>query len=88
MTRNTILAEAVGDLAALLDYAGRRSEAASLRAEIAALSSGRVRGLEALSQLNRIRGGIRTLQEAALRQEARRAAEDVVARIERALSAN
>jgi hypothetical protein len=86
--KNVVLAQAVSDLAALLDYAGKIREAASLRGEIPALSSGRVRGLEALGQLNRIRGGILALERSALPAEARGAAEDVVARIQRVLSNN
>jgi hypothetical protein len=85
-TRNVVLAQAVGDLAALLDYAGRHREASSLRGEISALTSGRVRGLEALTQLNRIRGGILALRQATLPNEARPAADDVVARIQRVLA--
>jgi hypothetical protein len=87
-SKNVVLAQAVGDLAALLDYAGKCREASSLRGEISALSSGRVRGLEALTQLNRIRGGILALKQSALSIEARGAAEDVVARIQRVLSHN
>ncbi len=86
--KNEVLAEAIGDLAALLEYAGRREEASSLRGEIPALSSGRVRGLEALTQLNRIRGGIVALRHTALSERARDAAEDVAERIQRVLSQN
>ena len=86
--RNVVLAQAVSDLAALLDYAGRHKEATGLRSEVSALSSGRVRGLEALSQLNRIRGGILALRTSTLPLEARPAADDVVARIQRVLAQN
>ncbi len=87
-TRNVVLAQAVTDLAALLDYAGKHKEASGLRGEVSALSSGRVRGLEALAQLNRIRGGILALRTAALPTEAKPAADDVVLRIQRVLSSN
>jgi hypothetical protein len=84
--KNLALAEAVSDLAALLDYAGKRREASSVREEIPALSSGRSRRLEALTRLNRIRGGILALKQSALSNEARDAVEDVVARIQSVLS--
>jgi hypothetical protein len=88
MTRNVVLAQAVKDLAALLDYAGKVKEASTLRAEIPDLSSGRTRGLEALQHLNSIRSGILALRQAELPTEAKPAADAVVARINRVLSQN
>jgi hypothetical protein len=85
-TKNIVLAQAVTDLAALLDYVGKTSEASALRREV--LTSGRVRGLEALGQLNRIRGGILALRSSNLPDEARVPADDVVARIQRMLAQN
>jgi hypothetical protein len=85
-TRNIVLAQAVSDLAALLDYVGKTHEANALRRDV--LSSGRVRGLEALGQLNRIRGGIIALRTSNVPLEARAPADDVVARIQRMLAQN
>ena len=81
-----VLVEAVNDLAALLDYVGKTGEADELRSEI--LTSGRVRGLELLAHLNRIRVGIRALRTSSVPVEAREAVDDVVARIQRALPHN
>ena len=74
-----MLAAAMNDLAALLDYAGKHREATSLRSEITALSSGRL-------QIDRIRGGISVLRRTNIPVEARSAADDVVARIQRVLA--
>jgi hypothetical protein len=84
--KSVVLAQAVTDLAALLDYVGKTREANALRSEV--LPAGRVRGLEALGQLNRIRGGILALRSATLPEEARGPADDVVARIQRMLAQN
>jgi hypothetical protein len=78
------LAAAVSDLAALLDYAGQHREALSLRGEVTALSHGRSRARRFNS---RVRGGIFTLRQA-VPPEARLAADEVVTRINRALSDN
>ena len=88
MTKNVVLAQAVNDLAALLDYAGKHQEANTLRSEIPSLSSGRGRGLDALSHLNCIRSGIQALRQAALPSEAMSAADAVVSRIQRVLAQN
>jgi hypothetical protein len=78
-----ILVDAVHDLAALLDYTGKQREAATLRGEVIALA--RVRGLDTLVHLGRIRSGIAALQHGPIPVEARDAALDVVSRIQRVL---
>jgi hypothetical protein len=85
--RNLVLAQAVSELASLLDYAGKRREACELRGEVAPLASGRGgRGLDALRQANRIRTGVRTLRGVKLGADERRRADEVAARIERVMS--
>jgi hypothetical protein len=73
------LAAAVSDLAALLDYAGRRREAESLRCHLTALPSLR-RGFD-----RHVRGGIFALRQA-VPEEAREAAGEVVTRIRRVMN--
>jgi hypothetical protein len=87
--RNLVLAQAVSELAALLEYKQQRSEATILRGEANTLASGRAeRGLEALSRLNRIRGGIQTVMKLPLSPDEQAQAETVALRIQRALSEN
>jgi hypothetical protein len=81
--KNLVLTQAVHDLAALLDYAGKCREATTLRGEVIAL--GRVRGLDTLGHIDRIRCGISALQKGPIPVEARDAALDVVSRIQRVL---
>jgi hypothetical protein len=85
--RNLVLAQAVSELAALLDYAGRRNEARELRGEVAPLASGRgARGLEALRQANRIRSGVQTLKSIPLAEDEQQRANEITSRIQRVLA--
>ena len=85
--RNLILAQAVSELAALLDFVGRSSEACDLRSEVAPLASGRgARGLAALQQANRIRSGVQALKRAHLGEEQQSRADEITARIQRVLT--
>lgn len=89
LMRNLVLAQAVSELAALLEFSGAHNEATILRGEANTLASGRrSRGLEALSQLNRIRGGIQTAMKLTLSPDAQAQAETVSLRIQRALHEN
>ena len=93
--RNLVLAQAVSELAALLEYKQQRSEATILRSEAYTLASGRAergpnreRGLEALGRLNRIRGGIQTVMRLPLTPDEQAQAETVALRIQRAMNDN
>ncbi|MFI5290460.1 MAG: hypothetical protein ACHQ17_12460 [Polyangia bacterium] len=87
--RNLVLAQAVSELAALLEFRGQTGEATILRGEANTLAVGRpARGLEALSQLNRIRGGIQTVMKLPLSADEQAMAETVALRIQRALKDN
>ena len=85
--RNLVLAQAVSELAALLEYKDQRSEAIILRGEAYTLATGRAeRGLEAISRLNRIRGGIQTVLKLPLSPDEQAQAEMVALRIQRAMA--
>ena len=88
-TRNLVLAQAVSELAALLEYKHQRQEAQLLYGEANELATGyETRGLEALSRLNRIRGGIQTVMKLPLSPDEQAVAETVALRIQRALQGN
>jgi hypothetical protein len=85
--RNLVLAQAISELASLLEYKDQRSEATILRGEANTLATGREeRGLEALTRLNRIRGGIQTVLRLPLSPDEQAQAEMVALRIQRAMS--
>jgi hypothetical protein len=85
--RNLVLAQAVSELASLLDYAGKRNEASELRGEVAPLASGRgARGLDALRQANRIRSGVALLGRVRLAEDERARADEITARIQRVMA--
>jgi hypothetical protein len=87
--KNLVLAQAVSELAALLEFRGQQTEAVILRGEANMLAAGRpMRGLDALSQLNRIRGGIQTAMKLQLTPDEQAQAETVALRIQRVLSEN
>jgi hypothetical protein len=87
--KNLVLAQAVSELAALLELRGQHSEAIILRGEANTLASGHAaRGLESLSQLNRIRGGIQTAMKLDLSPDEQVHAQTVSLRIQRALNSN
>jgi hypothetical protein len=86
-TRNLILAQAVSELAALLEYKQQRQEAQLLYGEANELATGyEDRGLGAIARLNRIRGGIQTVMKLPLTPDEQAQAETVALRIQRALS--
>jgi hypothetical protein len=87
--RNLVLAQAVSELAALLDYKQQRTEATILRGEAHTLATGHAEGgLAALARLNRIRGGIQTVMKLTLSPDEQAVAETVALRIQRALQGN
>ena len=91
--RNLVLAQAVSELAALLDYKQQRTEATILRGEAHTLATGHPDrydggGLAALQRLNRIRGGIQTVMKLPLSPDEQAVAETVALRIQRALQGN
>jgi hypothetical protein len=85
-SRNLVLAQAVSELAALLEYKHQRQEAQLLYGEANELATGyEQRGLGALTRLNRIRGGIQTVMKLTLTPDEQSHAETVALRIQRAL---
>jgi hypothetical protein len=87
--RNLVLAQAVSELAALLEYRGQTNEAVILRGEANTLATGRPsRGMAAETQLDRIRGGIHTVMTMQLAPDEQARAEWLALRIQRALSEN
>jgi hypothetical protein len=89
-TKNLVLAQAVSELAALLDYKQQRTEAMLLHGEANELAIGRSdRGhMYALQRLNRIRGGIQTVMRLPLEPDERTHAETIALRIQRAIQEN
>jgi len=87
--RQLVLAQAVSELAALLEFRGQGQEATILRGEANTLATGRApSGLAAQSQRNRIRGGIQTAMRLQLTPDEQAQAETVSLRIQRALAEN
>ena len=88
-TKDLMLAQAVSELAALLEYRGQTQEATLLRGEANTIAAGRSpRGLGALTQLNRIRGGIQTAMKLQLTPDEQAQAETVALRIQRVMQGN
>jgi hypothetical protein len=88
-TKDLMLAQAVSELAALLEYRGQTQEATILRGEANTIATGRSpRGLGALAQLNRIRGGIQTAMKLTLTPDEQAQAETVALRIQRVMQGN
>jgi len=91
MEKNLVLAQAVSELAALLDYKQQRTEAMLLHGEAneLAIGAGNERGyMHALQRLNRIRGGIQTVMKLPLDPDERTRAETIALRIQRAIQEN
>jgi hypothetical protein len=87
--KNLVLAQAVTELAALLDYKQQRTEATLLYGEANELATGWAEhGLSALARLNRIRGGIQTVLKLPLDPDERTRAETIALRIQRAMQEN
>jgi hypothetical protein len=87
--KNLLLAQAVSELAALLEYRGQKQEATILRGEANTLATGRPpRGMDALTQVNRIRGGIQTVMKLQLTPDEQAQAETVALRIQRVMQGN
>jgi len=84
--RDFELAQAVSELAALLEYRGKRSEASILRSEATSLLIGGTdRGRQESLQRDRIRGGVATAMALPLAPDEQAIAERLAVRIQVAL---
>jgi hypothetical protein len=87
LTKNLVLAQAVTELAAMLDLKEQRTVATLLYGEANELATGWTEpGLSALTRLNRIRGGIVAVLKLPLEPDERSRAETIALRIHRAIA--